>query len=329
MDYHGHDFFHRSLQLSERSPNRGHKSVVCVGGASPQQQREQQMPSMHYPSPGNVSVSVFPSSLRASSKLLASANGAAASNSTRLRQSEVDKACSFDFDYNNYNRGSAANVSGSRSAHASAGSGGDSGSNQNLRLDFDKSRSFDEDYREALLNNNGAASAVVSSSLRYLQPGSDPNVIGSVGRLRQSNSPVAAGSSHERSTTRSPQSSGSSSNNLHLPSRRTGSPQSSQPSSYGTRLCDHELTYDMLRKSPIMNFRRGDSDYELPVQLRNRETINSGGNSELNFMSNDTRIYEHPTTVLKPTSGRGSARGEEQHHYRQTAAPPPPRSSRY
>ncbi|XP_022221857.2 uncharacterized protein LOC111073709 isoform X3 [Drosophila obscura] len=88
----------------------------------------------------------------------------------------------------------------------------------------------------------------------------------------------------------------SSSNSLHQPPRQTGSPQS-----YGTRLCDHEFTYEMLRKSPIMNFRRGDSsDYELPVLLRNRETINSGGNSELNFMSNETRIYEHPTTVLKP-----------------------------
>lgn len=269
--------------------------------------------------------------------MLPSSNGAG-NSSTRLRQSDVDKACSFDFDYSNYNRGSAANVMsssrlGTHTTGGGGGSGGDSGSNQNLRLDFDKSRSFDEDYREALLNNNGGVGGAGSSGLRYLQPGSDPNVLSSVGRLRQSNSPVGAGGSHERNTTRSPQSSGSSSNNLHLPSsRRTGSPQSSQ--SYGTRLCDHELTYDMLRKSPIMNFRRGDSDYELPVQLRNRETINSGGNSELNFMSNDTRIYEHPTTVMKPSQrggggGGGSSRGEEQHHYRQSSAQPPPRSSRY
>lgn len=97
----------------------------------------------------------------------------------------------------------------------------------------------------------------------------------------------------------------------------------------------------MLRKSPIMNFRRGDSsDYELPVMLRNRETINSGGNSELNFMSNETRIYEHPTTVLKPQRSLRQSPGSRDdltlemsvgvggdYIYRQAATQP--RSSRY
>lgn len=210
----------------------------------------------------------------------------------RVRHNETDKARSFDFDYNNFSRGGGAKGS-SRTAHTS-GSGGDSGSNQNLRVERE-SRSFDDEICEAVLNNNNGSNGSVSG-LRFLQPATDSGQVSmastSSSRLRKSNSPVSA-SGMEAS--RSPQSSGSSTNNLHQQARQSGSPQS-----YGTRLCDHELTYEMLRKSPIMNFRRGDSgDYELPVMLRNRETINSGGNSELNFMSNETRIYEHPTTVLK------------------------------
>ncbi|KAH8232716.1 hypothetical protein KR038_001671 [Drosophila bunnanda] len=285
----------RSLQLSERSPNRTHKSIVNVGAVSVQQQQQQQASAATYQqSRLPVGGGVFPPTIRASpAGSKTHANPPTSCNtSVRVRQSEADKARSFDFDYSNYNRGGGPKGSG-RSAHTS-GSGGDSGSNQNLRVERE-SRSFDDDYREAVLNNNNGCSGSASvSGLRFLQPAADSGHASS-SRLRKSSSPVNA-SVVEHGASRSPQSSGSSSNNLHHPPRQSGSPQS-----YGTRLCDHELTYEMLRKSPIMNFRRGDSsDYELPVMLRNRETINSGGNSELNFMSNETRIYEHPTTVLKP-----------------------------
>ncbi|XP_030239648.1 uncharacterized protein LOC108650108 isoform X2 [Drosophila navojoa] len=302
----------RSLQLSERSPNRGQKN--SIKGAIPmqkQQQQQQQQAVVHYQ---QANSGMFPNSLRATvsaNKLLPSSKSSAGGSSTRQRQNvDVDKARSFDFDYNNYNR-SGNSGSAARSAHNSV-LVGDGVGNQNLRLDCDKSRSFDEDYREALHNNNGGS----GSGIHFLQPGTEST---SSVRLRQSTSPVGA-AGHERGTTRSPQSSGSSSNNLHLSAQRTNSPQGN---SYGTRLCDHELTYEMLRKSPIMNFRRGDSDYEIPVQLRNRETINSGGNSELNFMSNDTHIYEHPTTVLKPQ--RSSSRDENL--YRPTTGALPRSSS--
>ncbi|XP_043951252.1 uncharacterized protein LOC108029387 isoform X3 [Drosophila biarmipes] len=274
----------RSLQLTERSPSRTHKSIVNVGAATLQQQaagtafQQTRFPPSIRASPSTAKIHVNPA--------------APPSNSLRSRQNEADKARSFDFDYNNYNR-SAGTKGSARNAYTS-GSGGDSGSNQNLRMERE-SRSFDDDFREAVLNNNNSSNGSISG-LRFLQPVADSGHVSiastSSSRLRQCISPVNA-SSMEAS--RSPQSSGSSSNNLHQPARQSGSPQS-----YGTRLCDHELTYEMMRKSPIMNFRRGDSgDYELPVMLRNRETINSGGNSELNFMSNETRIYEHPTTVLK------------------------------
>lgn len=284
--------------------------MKVVSGANPmQKQQQQQQAAVHYQ---QAITGMFPNSLRATvsaNKILSSSKSAAGGSSTRQRQTmDVDKARSFDFDYNNYNRSNNA----TRSAHNS-GCIGDGVGNQSLRLDCDKSRSFDEDYRETLHNNNGSS----GSGLHFLQPGNEST---SNVRLRQSNSPVGA-AGHERGTTRSPQSSGSSSNNIHLTAQRTSSPQGN---SYGTRLCDHELTYEMLRKSPIMNFRRGDSDYEIPVQLRNRETINSGGNSELNFMSNETHIYEHPTTVLKPQ--RSSSRDENL--YRPTTGALP-RSSRY
>ncbi|XP_037719674.1 uncharacterized protein LOC119553388 isoform X2 [Drosophila subpulchrella] len=284
----------RSLQLTERSPNRTHKSIVNVGPVTSQQQAA----GTAFQQSRLASGAVFPPTIRASpaaAKIHVNPT-TLPSNSVRGRQNEADKARSFDFDYNNYNRGAGAKGA-ARNAHTS-GSGGDSGSNQNLRVDRE-SRSLDDDFREAVLNNNNSSGNGGSvSGLRFLQPAADSGLVSmastSSSRLRKSNSPVNA-SSMEAS--RSPQSSGSSSNNLHQPTRQSGSPQS-----YGTRLCDHELTYEMMRKSPIMNFRRGDSgDYEqLPVMLRNRETINSGGNSELNFMSNETRIYEHPTTVLKP-----------------------------
>ncbi|XP_016995972.3 uncharacterized protein RhoGEF3 isoform X6 [Drosophila takahashii] len=281
----------RSLQLTERSPNRTHKSIVNVGAVTAQQQAA----GATYQQARLTSGAVFPPTIRASpagAKIHVNPS-APPTNSVRGRQTEADKARSFDFDYNNYNRSGGAKVS-TRTAHTS-GSGGDSGSNQNLRVERE-SRSFDEDFREAVLNNNNGSNGSVSG-LRFLQPATDSGHASmastSSSRLRKSNSPV---NSSGMEASRSPQSSGSSSNNLHQPTRQSGSPQS-----YGTRLCDHELTYEMLRKSPIMNFRRGESgDYELPVMLRNRETINSGGNSELNFMSNETRIYEHPTTVLKP-----------------------------
>ncbi|XP_064539372.1 uncharacterized protein RhoGEF3 isoform X2 [Drosophila montana] len=302
----------RSLQLSERSPNRTQKSIVCVsGGVSPLQK---QQATAHYQ---QANTGIFPNSLRATvsaNKLLPSSKGATGNSTARQRQVDLDKARSFDFDYNNYNR-SGATSNATRSAHTSGGGGGgggDSGNNPNLRSDCDKSRSFDEDYRAALHNNNG----ISSSGIHFFKSGSEPNaVVSSSTRLRHSNSPVG-GAAHDRTPTRSPQSSGSSSNNIQLTSQCTSSPPAN--SGYGMRLCDHELSYDMLRKSPIMNFRRGDSEYEIPMQLRNRETINSGGNSELNFMSNETHIYEHPTTVLNPQ--RSGSR--EEHLYRATGATP-------
>ncbi|XP_034136464.1 uncharacterized protein LOC117588983 isoform X1 [Drosophila guanche] len=290
----------RSLQLSERSPNRVHKSIVNVCAVSAQQPQLQpkQPPTPSYQQPRLGVRAVFPPTVRtppAANKIPAPLS-ASSRNTTRPGKNEADKARSFDFDYNNFNRSGGSKAKSPRSIHTS-GSGGDSGGNQNQRIERE-TRSFDEEYREAVLNNNNGSSGSISG-VRYLQPAADSGLVptgsSSTSRLRQSSSPVN-GSGVEYTASRSPQSSGSSSNILHQPTRKTGSPQS-----YGTRLCDHELTFEMLRKSPIMNFRRGDSsDFELPVLLRNRETINSGGNSELNFMSNETRIYEHPTTVLKP-----------------------------
>ncbi|XP_068139927.1 platelet binding protein GspB isoform X2 [Drosophila tropicalis] len=247
----------RSLQLSERSPNRAHnRSIVCVEGQSAGQTKHlavaYQQTQVRLPSGGPQSSAVFNSSIRA--KMLV--NEASTSARQQRQNVDVDKPRSFDFDYKSCNRSGNGGLRSTQNSGTIA-SGRDSGSNQNLRMERE-TRSFDDDYREGL---------------RFLQPGSSeatPTVQSSSTRIRKSNSPV---------NSRSPQSS--------------GSPQQN----YGSRLCDHE----MLRKSPIMNFRRGDSnEYELPAILRNRETINSGGNSELNFMSNETRIYEHPTTVLKP-----------------------------
>ncbi|EDW33003.1 GL16128 [Drosophila persimilis] len=207
----------RSLQLSERSPNRAHKSIVNVGAGSaqqPQQQPPQQPPGSSYQqSRVSLGVSgVFPPTIRtspASNKILAPSAGSSGS-ATRPRQNETDKARSFDFDYNNFNRSGGAKAKPPRSTHTS-GSGGDSGSNQNLRIERE-TRSFDEDYREAVLNNNNGSSGSVSvSGLRYLQPAAEaalvPVVSASTSRLRQSNSPVNA-SGIEYAASRSPQSSG-------------------------------------------------------------------------------------------------------------------------
>lgn len=291
----------RSLQLSERSPNRSHKVIVSMG--------QSQGPAVTYHTPnvqpiyqqagvrisnGNSMPARTP--IRTSNKsqsLLLSGNN---TNAGRTRNNDIDKSRSFDFDYCNYSTQVALK------GHSHAVSGGSSGNNPNvpLRLDFDKSRSFDEDYREPLNAISNTLAITNGSGMRYLQAIADTGMSGNTGsnnknrsgRLRRS-SPVGTGSGERNS--RSPQSSGSSCNNLNLPR------QSTSPQNYGTRLCDHELTYDILRKSldrsPIMDFRRGDSgEYDLPpALLRNRETINSGGNSELNFFNND-HIYEQPTT---------------------------------
>ncbi|XP_049314698.1 uncharacterized protein LOC105230093 isoform X2 [Bactrocera dorsalis] len=302
----------RSLQLSERSPNRSHKVIVSMG--------QSQGPAVTYHTPnaqptyqqagvrisnGNAMPARPP--IRTSSKsqsLLLTGNNTSAG---RTRNNDIDKSRSFDFDYCNY----STQVALKGHSHAVSGGGGSNNPNVPLRLDFDKSRSFDEDYREPLnaISNNLATTN--GSGMRYLQAIADPGMGGSTGsnnnnrssRLRRS-SPVGTGSGERNS--RSPQSSGSSCNNLNIPR------QSTSPQNYGTRLCDHELTYDMLRKSldrsPIMDFRRGDSgEYDLPpALLRNRETINSGGNSELNFFNND-HIYEQPTTSKASVSATGSS----------------------
>ncbi|XP_020801582.1 uncharacterized protein DDB_G0271670-like [Drosophila serrata] len=118
----------RSLQLSERSPNRTHKSIVNVGAVSVQQQQQQQASAATYQqSRLPVGGGVFPPTIRASpagSKTHANPPNSC-STSVRVRQSEADKARSFDFDYNNYNRSGGPKGS-ARSAHTS-GSGGTAG----------------------------------------------------------------------------------------------------------------------------------------------------------------------------------------------------------
>lgn len=330
-------FFSRSLQLTERSPNRTHK-ILLHGGANPNPNVLTNNSGQHHANSNHTAIYAtgnmratnnFPSSIRTTGKsqsihLTASnsmANGSG-NGHNRNRQNDVDKSRSFDFDYCNYN--TQNNVL--KSQQLSNNSLSVLNREAAMRLDFDKSRSFDEDYRDALVassNNN-----LNTAALRYLQASQEAH---SSHRLRRS-SPVegsgGGGGSGGRNT-RSPQSSGSSCNNLSVPNRTTTSPQN-----YGTRLCDHELTYDLMRKSldrsPIMEFRRGDSsesrcggdgrgsnggssggaaDYDIPIGLmRNRETINSGGNSELNFMNNDSRNYELPTAGSKKQQQRALRR---------------------
>lgn len=125
------------------------------------------------------------------------------------------------------------------------------------RSDLDKSRSFDEDYRDPSGTSSGGSG-------RYLK----------------------ATNSTEVSKTKPP--------------RKSSPRQTTSPQNYGTRLCDHELTYDMMRRtldrSPIMDFNRDYDNLPSHTKMRNSETINAGGNSELNFMNSD-RIYDHPTTI--------------------------------
>lgn len=121
------------------------------------------------------------------------------------------------------------------------------------RSDLDKSRSFDEDYRDPSGTSSGGSG-------RYLKA-----------------------------------------NSTEVSKTRKSSPrQQTSPQNYGTRLCDHELTYDMVRRnldrSPIMDFSRDYDNLPSHGKMRNSETINAGGNSELNFMNSD-RIYDHPTTI--------------------------------
>lgn len=227
---------------------------------------------------------------------------------SRQRQSDIDKSRSFDFDYCNYN----ATVNNMKSQHSNSSLiGAQTALNREvaLRLDFDKSRSFDEDYREAVVSNNN----LNSNAMRYLQA-NENNERNHVARIRRS-SPVEGNGRN----TRSPQSSGSSCNNLSVPRSNTS------PQNYGTRLCDHEMTYDLMRKSldrsPIMDFRRGDSagaaDYDIPMALlRNRETINPGGNSELNFMNSDNRQYEQiSSSSLKQQRSLRRTQSPNESHY--------------
>uniref|UniRef100_A0A1A9Z687 Uncharacterized protein n=1 Tax=Glossina pallidipes TaxID=7398 RepID=A0A1A9Z687_GLOPL len=272
----------RSLQLTERSPNRGHKMIVCVGGQT--HTTSNSGPTYQQTNIRGKVANNFPPTIRATGKsqsiLLSATNG----GNTRLRQNDIDKSRSFDFDYCNYN--SPNNTVRSHHSNSSllGSAAGLLNREASLRLDFDKSHSFDEDYHDALTSNNNLNAA----AMRYLQA-IDGNGTAGV-RLRRT-SPVEGGRNN-----RSPQSSGSSCNNLSVPRSSTS------PQNYGTRLCDHEMTFDLLRKSldrsPIMDFRRNENaasgDYDFPVsQARNRETIKSGGNSELNFLNADSRLYEH------------------------------------
>ncbi|XP_065361782.1 uncharacterized protein LOC135955357 [Calliphora vicina] len=306
----------RSLQLTERSPNRGHKMVVCVG----QNHVNTNQPPLYQQSNirnnlSNMQSTNFPPTIRTTGKsqsiLINNSNGSVAgAGSARHRQSDIDKSRSFDFDYCNYNA-PGNNIKSQHSNNSLIGTQNLLSREAALRLEFDKSRSFDEDYREAVVTNNN----LNANAMRYLQANenSDRN---HVARIRRS-SPVEGNGRN----TRSPQSSGSSCNNLSVP-RSTTSPQN-----YGTRLCDHEMTYDLMRKSldrsPIMDFRRGDSagggggDYDIPMSmLRNRETINSGGNSELNFMNSDNRQYEHMSSnSLKQQRSLRRTHSPNESHY--------------
>ncbi|XP_067648118.1 serine-rich adhesin for platelets [Eurosta solidaginis] len=302
----------RSLQLSERSPNRTHKVIVTMGQSqgtgvpyhTTNAQPIYQQSSVRISNGGAAKVRP---PIRTTSK---SQSLVVTSNNGRSRNNDIDKSRSFDFDYNNYNNQGKAHVNVSSNALIS-------GNNPNvpLRLDFDKSRSLDDDYREPVNCISIGNNLVTANGMRYLQANADSGAsISKTGRLRRS-SPVGTGSGDRNS--RSPQSSGSSCNNLNLPR------QSTSPQSYGTRLCDHELTYDILRRSldrsPIMDFRRGDSgDYDIPpTHLRNREIINSGGNSELNFFNNDTttHIYEQPTKLVKQQRSLGHTHSPSESQY--------------
>ncbi|XP_037814279.1 mucin-5AC-like [Lucilia sericata] len=288
--------------------------VVCVGQnhANPNQPPLYQQSNMRN-NLSNMQTTNFPPTIRTTGKsqsILINSNGgvAGASSAARHRQSEIDKSRSFDFDYCNYNA-PGNNIKSQHSNNSLIGSQNLLNREAALRLEFDKSRSFDEDYREAVVTNNN----LNANAMRYLQANenSDRN---HVARIRR-NSPVEGNGRN----TRSPQSSGSSCNNLSVP-RSTTSPQN-----YGTRLCDHEMTYDLMRKSldrsPIMDFRRGDSvsggDYDIPMSmLRNRETINSGGNSELNFMNSDNRQYEHMSSnSLKQQRSLRRTHSPNESHY--------------
>ncbi|KAI8117021.1 hypothetical protein CVS40_11016 [Lucilia cuprina] len=278
--------------------NHGHSGGV-VGGSG--------IGVMDGSGPGGLRVGVVGMNV-GSSQHRRNGGVAGANSAARHRQSDIDKSRSFDFDYCNYNA-PGNNIKSQHSNNSLIGSQNLLNREAALRLEFDKSRSFDEDYREAVVTNNN----LNANAMRYLQANenSDRN---HVARIRR-NSPVEGNGRN----TRSPQSSGSSCNNLSVP-RSTTSPQN-----YGTRLCDHEMTYDLMRKSldrsPIMDFRRGDSagggDYDIPMSmLRNRETINSGGNSELNFMNSDNRPYEHMSSnSLKQQRSLRRTHSPNESHY--------------
>lgn len=262
----------------------------------------------------------FPPTIRTTGKsqsiLLGPTNGGGAKI---VRQNDIDKSRSFDFDYCNYNSQTNA-IKAQHSNNSLLGSSGVLNRDAAMRLDFDKSHSFDDDYREAVVSNNNLNAA----AMRYLQAAAESSERNHQQRMRRSSPVEGGGSGGGSRNTRSPQSSGSSCNNLSVP-RQTTSPQN-----YGTRLCDHEMTYDLMRKSldrsPIMEFRRGDSagggssgggggDYDMPI-MRNRETINSGGNSELNFMNNDGRIYEHVSSnSLKQQRSLRRTHSPNESHY--------------
>ncbi|XP_055376729.1 putative uncharacterized protein DDB_G0277255 [Condylostylus longicornis] len=282
----------RSLQLTERSPNRqiqrngNHQSINIIRPS--QQIRNANFPPTIRPSqiisdPMNTNATIISINSRTNSATIRNPND------------NIDKSRSFDFDYNVGSVGNSGGVIVSSSVNSI---------NQHItggRLDFDKSRSFDEDYREQ--SNNLVKSYLTSETI------SGGGSTGVLGNLLKSGNRSAGGSGSSSSCgggglggTGGGGGSGGSGSQQQLH-------QQTSPQNYGTRLCDHEMTYDMLRRtldrSPIMDFSGrvsgsnivGGPDYDIPQSMINRETINAGGNSELNFTSD--RIYDHGMNLTK------------------------------
>uniref|UniRef100_T1GEK8 Uncharacterized protein n=1 Tax=Megaselia scalaris TaxID=36166 RepID=T1GEK8_MEGSC len=136
--------------------------------------------------------------------------------------------------------------------------------------EVDKSRSFDLDYGTSGFTTN------YNNNTNYTSNRSDLDKSRSFDEDYRDPSGTSSGGSGRYLKA----------NSTEVSKTRKSSPrQQTSPQNYGTRLCDHELTYDMVRRN-----------LDRHGKMRNSETINAGGNSELNFMNSD-RIYDHPTTI--------------------------------
>lgn len=195
------DLFHRSLQLSERSPNRmqpSHKVVVKLGNVLKERPSYQQVRN----APATASsVAPINNTNRQNSRQRIPQERYAAVPPKDNRNLDLEKSRSLDSEYEKYNK-------------------------YNPATDFDKSRSFDDDYAE---RGGGGG----SGGKQYLDDGR-------------------------------------SFSNEQVYAKNAASTKQSSPQSYGARLYDHEMMYDMARKamerSPILEFRR-----QQRQQNRNRD----------------------------------------------------------